>query len=132
MYIKSISEGMGTWTEGENRRFLSYLVSPYLDPSFKNISIGVVALPPCTVPVAHLHEEADEYWYVIEGNGKMQIGSETMPIKQGDVIFGPRRLEHRIINDRYDSMLKALFILTKSGDEKNVVEKIRNEGIQLL
>ena len=72
----------------------------------------------------HSHREAQEIWYVLEGEGQMQVGDEICDIAPGDLIYGPEQVMHQIINNRDEKDLKALLILCPGGDEKNVLEAL--------
>jgi mannose-6-phosphate isomerase-like protein (cupin superfamily) len=45
-------------------------------------------------PPLHLHHEQDEWFYVIKGEFKIQIGDENFIVKEGDSAFGPRKVPH--------------------------------------
>jgi mannose-6-phosphate isomerase-like protein (cupin superfamily) len=72
----------------------------------------------------HDHREAQEIWYVLEGEGQMQVGDEICDIAPGDLVYGPKQVMHQIINNRDEKDLKALLILCPGGDEENVVKAL--------
>jgi len=43
------------------------------------------------------HQE-DEIYYVVRGNAKIRLGREERAIREGDVIFVEKRLEHRFFD----------------------------------
>ncbi len=43
-----------------------------------------------------LHHHREEFWIVVEGNGKIQVGESRREVKEGDVVFVPRAVKHRI------------------------------------
>jgi mannose-6-phosphate isomerase-like protein (cupin superfamily) len=45
-------------------------------------------------PPLHLHHDVDEWFYVIEGDYIMRVGTEQYPVKAGDSVFGPREIPH--------------------------------------
>jgi len=45
-------------------------------------------------PPRHLHHNEDEWFYVIQGDYLMEIGSQRHRLKSGDSIFGPRAIPH--------------------------------------
>ncbi|MDB5538533.1 MAG: Cupin 2 conserved barrel domain protein [Devosia sp.] len=49
-------------------------------------------------PPLHVHFEQDEWFVVLEGEFKFQIGDETRYLKAGDSILGPRRVPHAFRN----------------------------------
>ena len=116
------------WTEGANRRFLTSMLSPGLQPDVQGLSIGMVMVPPNTEGGVHSHEEAQEFWYIIEGSGKIQIGDEECDIRAGQLIYGPPKVKHQIINTSNDKNLKALLILCPAGDEAPILEELKKTG----
>lgn len=45
-------------------------------------------------PPLHFHHEQDEWFYIIKGEFKIQIGDEIFNLKEGDSAFGPRKVPH--------------------------------------
>lgn len=45
-------------------------------------------------PALHVHYDQDEWWYVLEGTFLFRVGDEMFEAKQGDSVFGPRRVPH--------------------------------------
>ena len=57
----------------------------------------------------HLHEDADEQFYVIEGDLTYTIADETFAVTTGDIIFIPRNTPHSFTNGATPSRLLATF-----------------------
>lgn len=125
MYVIDSETRDGFWTGGETNRFLKVLLSPFIQPEVDNITIGMVIVPPATNSDYHTHETAQEIWYVIEGQCQYRIGDEISDVKAGDIVYGPAKVPHQIINNSIDKCLKALYIMTPNGEEKATIEKIR-------
>jgi mannose-6-phosphate isomerase-like protein (cupin superfamily) len=45
-------------------------------------------------PTRHLHHNQDEWWYVIEGEYIVEVGSERFRLHPGDSVLGPREVPH--------------------------------------
>lgn len=45
-------------------------------------------------PPRHVHHNEDEWFYVLEGNYIVEIGTERFRLKSGDSILGPRETPH--------------------------------------
>ncbi|MBI1900542.1 MAG: cupin domain-containing protein [Planctomycetia bacterium] len=45
----------------------------------------------------HYHERTDEVYYVIDGQGTMVLGGETIELHQGVVVYVPRGVRHKAI-----------------------------------
>jgi mannose-6-phosphate isomerase-like protein (cupin superfamily) len=47
----------------------------------------------------HHHDDHEEVYYIINGTGKIKIGNEQAPLRDGDIIYIPENTTHSIIND---------------------------------
>lgn len=130
MLLIDTNKPIGTWTGGENNRFLTTFITPLLYDYVEGLSVGMVILPPKTFGGLHQHAAAQEIWYVVEGTGKLQVGDEVKDIKPGDLIYGPKQVQHQIINDQEEGTLKAILILCPYGDEKNIIEKLGVDALK--
>jgi quercetin dioxygenase-like cupin family protein len=45
-------------------------------------------------PPLHVHENQDEFFYVVEGKYQFWVGDDTMELSTGDTIFLPRQIPH--------------------------------------
>ena len=59
----------------------------------------------------HLHEQGDELFYVVSGQGTATLGDSEDPIGPGDVIFVPASAVHRIRNEHHDQPLTVVFFM---------------------
>jgi mannose-6-phosphate isomerase-like protein (cupin superfamily) len=48
-------------------------------------------------PILHSHTDLDEWFFVLEGDFKIQVGDETFRTKPGDSVFGPRNIPHAFV-----------------------------------
>lgn len=48
-------------------------------------------------PILHVHPNLDEWFYVIDGEFKFQLGQEILYLKAGDSLFGPRGIPHAFV-----------------------------------
>src|SRR5437016_11250389 len=56
-------------------------------------------LPPRSANALHKHVKAEEFYFVIEGTGRMRVGDETLTVpKHGGVLVGPKLLR-QVFND---------------------------------
>jgi quercetin dioxygenase-like cupin family protein len=56
-----------------------------------------IGLTPNGGPPLHIHPYQDEWFYVIEGEYKFQVGEEKYQMKAGDTIFLPRNVQHAFV-----------------------------------
>jgi mannose-6-phosphate isomerase-like protein (cupin superfamily) len=45
-------------------------------------------------PPRHIHLDQDEWFYVIKGQYKFEVGGRTFRLSAGDTLFAPRGIEH--------------------------------------
>ena len=56
-------------------------------------------LPPKSANTLHRHPKMEEFYFVVEGIGRMRIGEETITVpKHGGVLVGPTQLR-QVFND---------------------------------
>lgn len=55
--------------------------------------------PPKSASTLHKHPKAEEFYFVLEGTGRMRVGDETLTVpKYGGVLVGPNLLR-QVFND---------------------------------
>ena len=60
--------------------------------------LGWTVLPPGARHDRHLHRNADEFFVVLQGEGRIYTDEGTEPAGPGDVVFTPRGLWHGLDN----------------------------------
>lgn len=61
-----------------------------------NQSLAEATLPPGAATERHYHALSEEFYYVLEGTGKMEIDGETRDVGPGDAILIPALAWHQI------------------------------------
>ena len=62
-------------------------------------------LPPKSANTLHKHIRAEEFYFVIEGSGRIRVGDETLTVsKHGGVLVGPGQLR-QVFNDTENDVL---------------------------
>ena len=65
----------------------------------ENMGARLWRLPPGSANTWHKHIRAEEFYFVLEGVGRMRIGRETVTVpKYGGVLVGPEQLR-QVFND---------------------------------
>ena len=67
-------------------------------------------------PPRHIHEDADEAFYVLEGEAEVLVDGETMVIGAGEAGFAPKGTEHTF-KFTGDEGGKVLVVVTPGGFE---------------
>lgn len=61
-------------------------------------SLAYVVIPPGKSSLLHFHPEAEESYYIIHGQARMQVGEEEIELVAGQTVLIPARKVHQIIN----------------------------------
>jgi mannose-6-phosphate isomerase-like protein (cupin superfamily) len=75
-----------------------------------------VAPPPTPGPPLHIHKDAHEAMYVLEGELIVTLGEHTMKAPSGSFVYVPRGMSHTLANPG-PLAAKILIILTPPGYE---------------
>ena len=61
-----------------------------------NQSLAEASLPAGSATERHYHKQSEEFYFVLEGEGTMEIDGETTPVAVGDAILIPPGAWHQI------------------------------------
>jgi mannose-6-phosphate isomerase-like protein (cupin superfamily) len=65
----------------------------------ENVGARLWRLPPRSANTLHKHIRAEEFYFVLEGVGRMRVGEQTLTVpKHGGVLVGPEQLR-QVFND---------------------------------
>lgn len=78
------------------------------------LSIAVEEFAPEGSSPAHYHTEAEEYQAILEGTGKLVVGTQTKIVTKGDFVKIPKGMRHQTFNDDQHQTLKLCCFLTPS------------------
>ncbi len=62
----------------------------------ENQSLAEASLPPGGATQRHYHRLSEEFYFILEGDGIMEIDGEEQPVGQGDAILIPPGAWHQI------------------------------------
>lgn len=80
--------------------------------AFKHASIVHIELKPGESLKKHI-TPVDACFYVLEGNGRVEIGDEIKEVKKDDLIFSPAKIVHTLYNsENSEATFKFLVIKT--------------------
>jgi len=67
--------------------------------SSENMGARLWRMPPKSANTLHKHIRSEEFYFVLEGTGRMRVGDETLTVpKYGGVLVGPEELR-QVFND---------------------------------
>ncbi len=71
----------------------------------ENLGARLWRMPPKSANTLHKHIRAEEFYFVLEGVGRLRVGSETLTVpKYGGVLVGPDQLR-QVFNDTDEEVL---------------------------
>jgi mannose-6-phosphate isomerase-like protein (cupin superfamily) len=71
----------------------------------ENLSARLWRLPPKSANTLHKHVRQEEFYFVLEGVGRMRVGDEALTVpKYGGVLVGPDKLR-QVFNDTENEVL---------------------------
>jgi uncharacterized cupin superfamily protein len=101
------------FVKGEQFECRATRIGPLLGAKDLGFSYDIVPPGKRSCPF-HSHRAEEEMFFIVRGRGTLRYGSETRPVRAGDVIFCPTggaETAHQIINDS-DAELAYLSIST--------------------
>jgi mannose-6-phosphate isomerase-like protein (cupin superfamily) len=71
----------------------------------ENMGARLWRLPPMSANTLHKHIRAEEFYFVLEGTGRLRVGDETLTVpRYGGVLVGPDQLR-QVFNDTNEDTL---------------------------
>jgi quercetin dioxygenase-like cupin family protein len=106
------SEGALKWVSGDE-------YSVKLSGKQSNGSLGfvVATVPSGNGPLAHIHDEHDEAFFLLDGELEFLGGENVFTAGTGDFVFVPRGIRHRFRN-MTSADVKMAFLFTPGGQEE--------------
>src|SRR5919197_4793742 len=85
----------------------------------ENLSARLWRLPPKSASTLHKHVRQEEFYFVLEGVGRMRVGGESLTVpKYGGVLVGPDQLR-QVFNDTEE---EVLWLITGAHEELEFVQ----------
>jgi mannose-6-phosphate isomerase-like protein (cupin superfamily) len=63
-----------------------FLIDPDESPS-RRLKMGYTTIYPTGTTTGHAHEDMEEVYFVVSGEGVMIVGDDEFPIKAGDALY---------------------------------------------
>jgi quercetin dioxygenase-like cupin family protein len=64
-----------------------------------HVMIGLNCLEPGQIQKVHAHDGADKFYFVLEGEGKFNVGDEEREAKAGSLVVAPSGVAHGVTNN---------------------------------
>jgi mannose-6-phosphate isomerase-like protein (cupin superfamily) len=94
----------------------------------ENLSARLWRLPPKSASTLHKHVRQEEFYFVLEGLGRMRVGDETLSVpKYGGVLVGPDQLR-QVFND---TDAEVLWLIVGAPEELELLQGSKSTGVDL-
>ena len=94
----------------------------------ENLGARLWRLPPNSANTRHKHIRSEEFYFVLEGTGRIRIGDESVTVpKYGGVLVGPDTLR-QVFNDTQD---EVLWLIIGGPEELEFLQGSKSSGIDL-
>src|SRR5437660_11896714 len=95
----------------------------------ENLSARLWRLPPKSANTLHKHARQEEFYFVLEGVGRMRVGNETLTVpKYGGVLVGPEQLR-QVFND---TETDVLWLIVGAPEEPESLPGANTNHVALL
>ncbi|MBI4532169.1 MAG: cupin domain-containing protein, partial [Candidatus Latescibacteria bacterium] len=61
----------------------------------------------------HSHADQEQIYYILGGNGSVLLGEEMFRVREGHVIYTPKDVPHKLINDGTEDWIEYLIVSAK-------------------
>jgi len=94
----------------------------------ENLSARLWRLPRKSASTLHKHLRQEEFYFVLEGVGRMRVGDETLTVpKYGGVLVGPDQLR-QVFND---TDAEVLWLIIGAPEELEFLQGSKSTGVDL-
>jgi len=94
----------------------------------ENLSARLWRLPPMSANTLHKHIRQEEFYFVLEGTGRLRVGEETLTIpRYGAVLVGPDQLR-QVFND---TDAEVLWLILGAPEELEFLQGSKSTGMDL-
>ena len=90
----------------------------------ENLGARLWRLPPQSANTLHQHVRTEEFYFVLEGEGRMRVGNETLTVpKYGGVLVGPDQLR-QVFND---TDTEVLWLIIGAPEELEFIQGSKSQ-----
>ena len=73
----------------------------------------VYCMEPGQFQKVHSHGDSDKVYYVVEGSGKVTVGSEEKTLTKDEITIAPAGEDHGVVNDSGGQLVMLVFMAPK-------------------
>jgi mannose-6-phosphate isomerase-like protein (cupin superfamily) len=94
----------------------------------ENLGARLWRMPPQSANTLHKHIRAEEFYFVLEGTGRLRVGDETLTVpRHGGVLVGPDQLR-QVFND---TDAEVLWLIIGGPEELEFLQGSKSTGMDL-
>ena len=94
----------------------------------ENLGARLWRLPPKSANTLHKHIRAEEFYFVLEGTGRLRVGDETLTVpRHGGVLVGPDQLR-QVFND---TDTEVLWLIVAAPEELELLRGSKSTQMDL-
>ena len=94
----------------------------------ENLGARLWRLPPKSANTLHKHVRSEEFYFVLEGTGRLRVGDDTLTVPRfGGVLVGPAMLR-QVFND---TDAEVLWLVIGAPEEVEFLQGSKSTGIDL-
>jgi mannose-6-phosphate isomerase-like protein (cupin superfamily) len=94
----------------------------------ENLGVRMWRLPPKSANTLHKHFRSEEFYFVLEGTGRIRVGNETLTVpKYGGVLVGPDQLR-QVFND---TDAEVLWLIIGAPEELEFLQGSQSTDVDL-
>ena len=121
-YVGTLANSPYAEMKAPYERTVRFFISPELDPTQKELAVGLVELPVGSKSDFRGHPEP-ELFMCISGHGHIRVGDELIEMHPFHTVLVPPEVPHQTYNDIGDEVMKFVIVLTPPfGGDHTVIE----------
>jgi len=78
-----------------------------------NFFCDIYCFKPGQTQKVHSHDDSDKVYYVLQGRGKVTVGSEEKELTAGEITMAPAGEDHGVLNDSDENLVMLVFMAPK-------------------
>ena len=83
----------------------------------QRLLLGLNCLEPGQTQAGHTHDDADKFYFVVEGEGAFTVGDETRVVGEGFTIWAPAGVAHGVENRSAKRLVLLVGIAPAPGEK---------------
>ena len=87
-----------------------------------NLSVIQERMPPNTKETFHLHNQAEQFFFILSGQAVMQVEDSTFYLEQGDGVHIPAGIPHQMRNESEQDLHFTVTSTPPSHGDRETIE----------